>query len=133
MKNITSTAELKNAILLIEAKRDFNGQLLKVQFNQAYERFKPVNLLRSAMNDVTSSHSTIVDNIVIPAIGIGAGYLSKKIVAGSSDNKYRILIGSILQSEVTTLIVQNPDAIKAFGQYIFRLIFRKKDINSQNH
>ncbi len=45
MQNITSTAELKNAIQILEAEQAEKGMLLKEQLSNAVESFKPFNLI----------------------------------------------------------------------------------------
>lgn len=131
MQNITSAADLKNAIQTIEAECAVSGQLLKEQFHDTYESFKPVNLFKSAFKDATTSPS-VIDNLLVTGVSLAAGYLSKKIITGSSDNKFRKLMGSVLQSEVINLIVQHPEAIKSFGQFIFQQFFRKDETKSDN-
>jgi hypothetical protein len=130
MENITSYAGLKNAIQLLEVEQAINGQLLKEQFYRTYESFKPINLLKSTLNDVASS-PFLIDNILGTAMGLVTGYLSKKIFIGASGNIFRKLFGSILQFGVANLVAQHPDAIKSFGQFIFQHIFRKKEMNSE--
>jgi hypothetical protein len=125
MRNITTVTELKNAIQLMEAERIAGRLAVKEQFHLIYKHFNPANLIKGTLKDISSS-SSLVDDIIVPAVGITAGYLSKKIVVGSSDNKYRQLIGSIVQSEVANVIIQHPDALKSFGQFIFNVLSAKK-------
>src|SRR4030042_3487647 len=96
MQNITSTADLKNAIQLLEVEQGIKGQLLKEQFLLTFESLKPVNLLKSTLNDAASS-PYLIDNILGNLLGLVTGYLTKKIFIGASGNKFRKLIGSILQ------------------------------------
>src|SRR5450759_3449830 len=121
MENITSTAALKNAIQLLEVEQALNGQLLKEQFYFIYESFKPVNLLKSTLKDITSS-PFLIDNILGTAMGLATGSLSKKIFIGASGNMFRKLIGSILQVGITNVVARHPDTIKSFGQFIFQHI-----------
>jgi hypothetical protein len=125
MENITSTAGLKNAIQLLEVEQALNGQLLKEQFYFIYESFKPVNLLKSTLKDITSS-PFLIDNILGTAMGLATGSLSKKMFIGASGNMFRKLIGSILQVGITNVVARHPDTIKSFGQFIFQHILRKK-------
>jgi len=125
MENITSAAGLKNAIQLLEAEQADKVQLLKEQFFLTYESFKPVNLLRSTLDDVTSS-PYLIDNIIGTALGLASGFLSKKIFIGASGNKFRKLIGYILQFGVTNFVAQHHDTIKSFGHAIFQFFIRKK-------
>ncbi|MFZ0282609.1 MAG: hypothetical protein WAL29_13245, partial [Bacteroidales bacterium] len=61
MQKITSTAELKNAIQLLEAEQAEKEMLLKEQFSIAVDSFKPSNLIASSLNDITKS-PYLIDN-----------------------------------------------------------------------
>ncbi len=126
MQNITSVAELKNAILVVEIEHAINEQLLKDQFHITYESLKPINLIKSAFNDIGSSPS-LLENLISSAMSMASGYLTKKIVVGGSGNIFRKIIGSLLQFGVTKLVANNPDKIKSFGHLIMQQFFHKKD------
>jgi hypothetical protein len=55
MQDITSIAELKNAIQLSEAEQTLKGKLLKEQFYLTYESFKPIDLLTNTLSDMAKS------------------------------------------------------------------------------
>ena len=125
MQNITDKAQLKNAILLLEAERAVNGQIFKEQFYFTYESFKPVNIIKSTLKDIASS-PYLIDNILGTTMGLATGYISKKIIIGSSGNVIRKLLGSLLQFGVTTIVAKNPETIKLIGQFIFQHFIHKK-------
>jgi len=125
MQNITSATGLKNAIQLLEVDQADKGKQLKEQFYLTYESFKPVNLLRNTLDDITSS-PFLIDNILGTVMGLTTGFLSKKIFIGASGNKFRKLIGYILQFGVTNFVAQHHDTIQSFGQFVFKYFFRKK-------
>jgi hypothetical protein len=131
MQNITSVAEIKNAIQVLEAEQAAKGELLKEQFYITYESLRPVNFLKSIVKDLSSS-PYMIENILGSAVGLASGYVSKKIVVGASSNIVRRLMGSILQFGVTNLVAQHPDAIKAFGQFLAQHIFHKKYPNAKD-
>ncbi|MCX6254063.1 MAG: hypothetical protein NTV31_06240 [Bacteroidia bacterium] len=130
MQNITSISELKNAIQLLEVDQAIKGQLLKEQFYITYESLKPINLLKNALSEVSTS-PYLIDNILGTTMGLVSGYLSKKIFIGSSGNIIRKLIGSVLQFGITNVVAKHSDAIKAFGQAIIQYILHRKEINSR--
>ncbi len=130
MQNITSVSELKNAIQLLEVEQAEKRQVLKGQLNITYESLKPVNLLKNAVKDISSS-PYLIDNIAGTALGLATGYLSKGIFIGTSGNKIKRLIGTILQFGITNVVAQNSDTIKLFGTSLFRNIFRKKERNTE--
>ena len=126
MQNITSTAGLKNAIQLLEVEQAIKGELMKEQFLQICENLKPINLLKSTFRNITSS-SNLIDNVLGTTVGLATGFLSKKIVIGTSGNIFRKIFGSMVQSGVSSFVSNHPEAIKSIGQFIFQQIFRKKD------
>jgi hypothetical protein len=126
MQNISSGAELKNAIQLLQVEQSINGQLLKEQFYLTYESLKPINLLKRTLSDVASS-PYLIENILGTVAGMASGYLSKKIVVGASHNILRKLFGSVLQFGITNIVSHNPDAVKLFVEFIFQRIFGKKE------
>jgi hypothetical protein len=102
---------------------------LKAQFYVTYESLKPVNLLKSALHDISSS-PFLIDNILSAAMGIASGFLTNKIFVGASGNMIRKLLGSVLQFGVTNVVAQNPDTIKSLGQTIVQFFLRRREKNS---
>ena len=128
MKNRSSTAELQNAIQLLEAEQAVKLKLMKDHFHLAYESLRPVNLIEGTLKDIASS-PYLMDNIWGTAMGLATGYLSKKVVVGMSGSKLRRFFGAIMQLGITNLVAQNPTAIKNVSKYIYQHIFHKKEIN----
>lgn len=130
MENITSAADLKKAIQLLEAEHDLKGQILKERFNSIYESLKPINLLKSTINEISSS-PYLINNILGTTVALATGYFSKKAIIGSSGNILKKLFGTILQFGITNLIARNPADIKSLSQFIFHRIFHKKDVTPE--
>ena len=128
MQKITTTADLKNAIDELKAERSIKKQLLKGNIYLTVESLKPVNILKNTLNDLASSRF-LVDEIVRSAASLAAVILSGKIVEGSNGNKFRKLIGSILKLSLTRFVAQNSDNIQLYGQYVFRHILHRKNMN----
>jgi len=126
MQTINNTADLKDAIQLLEVEQAASGQILKEQFYLTYESLKPVNLFKSTLSEAASS-PFLLDNIISTVVGLSTGYLSRKIVVGASGNVLRKLIGSVLQLGVTNTVRQNPETVKSIGQFLFQQIFRRKE------
>ena len=125
MQHLSASAVLKETIQLLEVEQDIEKQMLKEQFYKTYERLKPVNLLRSTIHDITSA-PFLVDHIMSTAVGIATGYLSKKIVVGTSANILRKFLGLMMQVGVTNTVAEHPDTIKSIGQFIYQHFLRKK-------
>jgi len=125
MGKISSSAVLLETIQILEVERDIEGRILKEQFQLTYERFKPVNLLRSTFLEVTSTPN-LLNNVVDTALGLATGYLSKKIVIGASGKILRKLLGVVVQLGVTNSVVQHPYNIRSIGQFLFHHFLDKK-------
>jgi hypothetical protein len=130
MYHISSTAGLKETIHLLEDEHALKGQLLKEQLHQTYQSLKPVNLLKSTLDDITSS-PYMVDNILITTLGLATGYLSKRIAVKASGNIFRKLFGTVLQIGITNLVAHNAKGIKTIGRLVLQQFFNKKEANSK--
>lgn len=125
MGKISSSLVLQESIQILEVEREIEGRILKEQFQLTYERFKPVNLLRSTFMEITSTPN-LLNNVVGTALGLATGYLSKKIVIGASGSILRRLLGIVVQLGVTNSVAQHPYTIKSIGQFILHHILDKK-------
>ena len=130
MENISCTADIKNAIQLLEAEHAVKEKLLKDQFHLTYESLKPVNLLKSSIKEISSS-PYLIENIIGTATGLATGFISRKIVVGASGNLFRKLFGVILQFGVTNLVARHPDGIRSLTQSLFQHIFHKRNANPE--
>lgn len=125
MQNITSTTGLHNAIQLLEFEHTKNEQELKNKIYFLREHFKPANILKNSLKNAVSSPD-LINDILSPAIVLASGYLTKKIVVGSSNNKGRKILGSVLQFGVTSFVAQHPETIHSIGRFIVQHIFSAK-------
>jgi hypothetical protein len=130
MGKISSITDLKEAIQILEAEQDAKGQLVKDQFCLLYESLRPINLLKSTINEVSSS-PYLIDNILGTAAGLTTGYLSKMIVVGASGNIFKKLFGTLLQFGITNVVARHSESIKPISQYLFKRIFHKKEETSE--
>jgi hypothetical protein len=131
MLSITSSAGLKDAILLLEAEQTEKKQILQDHLRTTFDSLKPINLIKSALKDISES-PYLIDNIVGTAIGVATGYISRKVVVGGSGNPLRKLIGSVIQFGVTNVVAQHPDGIKSVIHFIYNHFLRKKEDKSVN-
>jgi len=129
MEPITSTAGLKMAIQRLEVEQELKRQNLQDQFYDTVENLKPINILKRAINHMSDS-PFLIENILGNAVGLIFGFISKKIVIGTSANIFRKLIGSIVQISISNSVKQHPETIKSIVQFIFQHLFRQKAMNS---
>ena len=125
MKKITSIAELRESILLLEMKQAYEGRLLKEQFKTTYESLKPANLIHNSLRKFTTSPD-FKGNLLNATLSLAAGYLSKKAVIGATHNPLKQLLGTLLQMGVTGIVSKNADGIKSTAMDLISHFLNKK-------
>ena len=117
MKRISHIDELRESILLLEIKQVEEEALLREQFKLTYESLKPVNLIKSTLENLTDLPD-LKASVIDTSVSLVAGFLSKKIMVGSSHNPFKEMFGSILQMGVTNLVSKNISNIKSLANQI---------------
>lgn len=126
MEKISSVIELRESILLLEIKKANELKLLKEQFKITYESLKPVNLIKSKINELIESPD-LKNNIINTTMGLAAGYLSKKALVGSTHNPLKQLLGTVLQIGVSSLVAKNSDGIKSTAITLLHTLLGKRN------
>jgi hypothetical protein len=126
MENISSTANLKEAIQILESKQAVHLLQLREELYFTLESLKPANLIDSSLKEIASS-PYLVNNILGVAVGLFTGYITRKtMLIGLPGNKYGRIMSNALQFGITNLVANSPKVIKSFGKFVFQKIFRKK-------
>ena len=105
MKKTDHQEALKERIYSLEFQKRDEFRHLKKQFHITYEGLKPLNILKSTFQDVTKS-SEIKSTLINSAIGIATGYLSKKVLVGSSHNPIKRIFGTILEFVIANVVTK---------------------------
>jgi hypothetical protein len=121
MAQINSVADLKAAIIQLEIKQKEEKQMLKQAFDKAYERMKPINLIRSTISEVSQSQE-IKENLINTGIGLATGHISKVLFEGASHSPIRKLLGTVIMFGITNAITKNPEVLKKIGTGLFEII-----------
>jgi len=130
MHKIASIAELKSTIHILETEQAEQGRMLKERFSQTLESFKPVNLLAGTIKDIRKS-PMLVENILGLVVGLTTGTLSKSLFVGASESKLKSLVGTVLQYGIANAVANNSVYLKSMGTSLFRSIFRKKEMKTE--
>jgi hypothetical protein len=126
MEKISSIAELREAIQILEIEQEGHLYLIREKFNVTLESLRPVNLVGNAVRDLVSTPN-LKNKILSVAVGLFTGYLSNKVInIGASKSKFRKIIGNVVKVGVASIIVRNPNAVKSFREFIEQRIFRKR-------
>jgi hypothetical protein len=120
MAKQSAVDSLKESIRLLEIRQVEEGQALKEQFKITYESLKPLNLIKSSLNELTSS-AEIKNSLFETIVSILTGYLTKKMMVSSKSNPFMKILGALLQFGVTSIVAKNAESIR---NYIMGIIDR---------
>jgi len=125
MRSKNETDSLNELIILEERKHDTQLELLKEQFHIAYESVKPVNLIKSVLHEVTASPE-IKNDMASNVIGLGTGFLSKRLLVDGSHSPIKRVIGTVVQFAIANLVSKHSDTIKTIGSNLLKHFFNKQ-------
>jgi len=126
MPKITSIIELRESIALLEIKQAEEGAVLKEQFKETYENLKPINLIKNTLHEFTSAPD-LKGDLMNVSLSMAAGFLSKKVAIGNSNNPFKQILGTLLQMGVTSIVSKNAEGIKSGTKSILNNLFGKKE------
>jgi hypothetical protein len=129
MQSITSTMDLKRAIRRLEAQQQDEAQLLKEQFDTAYQSFKPANIIKSNLLKMASSNK-ILSTVLWTGLGLASGYFSKRLIVGASGGIFKRLLGSAIQMAVSAYSAKQAYNVQTNGHSLFYRLFHTKSSNS---
>ncbi len=124
MQTKTTAADLQNRITQLEIRQSGEWILLKEAVSNTAESLQPLNLIKNSFKKMVTSE-VVKDNIVDTSIGLTAGYLSKLLIVGATQNPIRRLFGAFLQLGITNLITKNANAVKPLVGSVVKAFSKK--------
>ena len=107
-KLVSGTKDLEAAIKKLERKRMLMEEDLKDHFHVVLEDLKPANILKNTLHEVQES-TPLKSNLLKIALGLGAGYFSRKLVVGKSTGLLKKALGTALQFGITQFVARKKD------------------------
>ncbi len=129
MNALNPEQALKEAIAVLEIKRRKEAEELKAIFHETCQSLKPGNLMKLGLREVTEK-GEVRDNLINTSIGVAAGFLSKKLIAGGSAGLVRKGLGSLAQLGVTYLVSRDSGGITSAGINLLSSLFGRKKKNA---
>jgi len=117
--------ELNAAVFSLEEKQTQHAIALKEQFKVTYSSLNPLNIIKKTFNDLVSTPD-FKEGLLTTSISMIAGYLSKRIAIGSTNNVFKQILGRFLQMGVTSVVAKNADGIRTKISDIITVLFEKK-------
>jgi hypothetical protein len=124
MQTVNSESSLREAILQLERKRADEGDRLKEEFMLTLDGLKPVNLVKSAVNDLVRP-GELTSSIITTATGLGTGYLAKILVGTVTKSPFNRLLGTVAMLGISNLVARNPETARSLGKMFFNMLRRK--------
>ena len=121
---ITGASDLSTAIKRLERKKILMEEDLRDHMHLILESLKPVNLLKTTLNEVQES-TPLKHNLLKIAIGLGAGYFSKKMIIGKSAGFVKKALGTALQYGITNFIAKKDDNTDVYPPNRKRNLFKR--------
>ncbi len=105
---IANTSDLSEAIKRLETKRMLQEENIRDHAHDLLINLKPANILKHTLEEVQESTS-LKHNLLKVAIGLGAGYFSRKMIVGKSAGIVKKALGAALQYGITNFIAKKPE------------------------
>lgn len=118
MQSSSESDKLNELINLLKVKQAIELNQLKEQFTATKAELRPSKLIKNTISELITPPS-FNNGLVNTAIGIGTGFLTKKLLVGSSLNPIRLLAGLLIQFVVTNVVSKNAGPIKSASETIY--------------
>ncbi len=129
MPKITSSIDLRAAIVALEIKQKQEETSLKEGFYLAYQEIQPVQIIKSSVKKLIDSND-LKDDLINAPIGMAVGYVSKSLFEGETHSPARKLLGTALVFGVTNLITKKPEFLKVVKEGFMHL-FRNSAVEEE--
>lgn len=106
-------------ILALEEQKKLELILLKEVIREASTKLNPLEIIKNAIATENNTDG-LGTNIVHDLIGMSTGFVSKKLMFGSTTNPFKKIIGSILQFAVAKFVSNHSEKIQAMGEVLFQ-------------
>jgi hypothetical protein len=105
MKKLNQNELLDQRIALLTAQHKQELIEIKEQFRLVQESISPSNIIQEGLQGV---YETVTNkNHLLPTmLSIVGGYISKKVIVGSSSNPIKKVLGTVLQFVVTNYLTK---------------------------
>lgn len=108
--SINNLKDLTERIRELEQRRTHEETGLKVKFHEVLVSFKPVNIISGTIKDIQES-APLKKGLFKLAVGLGVGYMSKKLVMGKPAGSFAKILGSAIQYGIAGIISRNEPSI----------------------
>ncbi|MES2799244.1 MAG: hypothetical protein V4638_04450 [Bacteroidota bacterium] len=95
---------------------------LKEEVKEIINNINPIKLITHGLKEIITSEE-MKEGISSLSIGMGAGYVAKKIVIGNSENALQRIAGNLVGMLVSKNVAMHSDQIRSAGISILKGLF----------
>jgi hypothetical protein len=110
MKTSNETTILQENIFLLKEKQKREFSAINEQFSTVYESLNPMKLIKSTVSELIETPD-IKHKFMNSIIGLATGFISKKLIIGSTHNPVRKILGTVLQFVITNYVSKHSESI----------------------
>jgi hypothetical protein len=110
---------LEQRIQALEERQKKELSLLKEDVRGIFSNLSPFEIIKNAISS-DESKDGLGTNILNDVIGMTTGFVSKKIMFGSTSNPFKKVIGSLMQFAVARFVANNSERIQAIGEVLIQ-------------
>ena len=123
---ISSAAELKTAILILEAKRIEQEEELRTQFSKTYQSLRPANLIKSAFHGITGD-ADVRNQLINASVGVGAVLATRRLLINKlSGSIFKKILGGVVELGVGKAAASGAHLLKNKGLQVLSSLLKKK-------
>lgn len=126
MSKISQSALLEGQIEALKIERNYSLQDLKEHISFGVDQLRPVNIIKSTFDNVVSE-TNLPQDMVGNALGVGAGFLAKKVFSSYKKGLFGTVGGLVLQYFVTKKVANNSDSLKSLAIGIINKFKNRKN------
>ncbi|RNI33670.1 hypothetical protein EFY79_18100 [Hanamia caeni] len=108
LESIANTTDLQTAIKRLERRKFILEEGLKEHFHDLTVSLKPKNIIKNTIAELQES-TTLRQNVLKVALGLGAGYFSRRLLVTKSAGVVKKALGAVLQYGITNFIAKKGD------------------------
>ncbi|MEP6701193.1 MAG: hypothetical protein ABJA85_07750 [Bacteroidota bacterium] len=123
MSKTNLTDNINALILTLEDQRKQDFQVLKQQLKVTGESLKPVNLIKSAVAEVTGNKE-LKSYLIQAGIGLAVGFFAKKLLANSKATTTSSLLGSVAAVGLKRLTPTQAALIRLAAPIVFGFVVK---------
>ncbi len=121
MSTVNQTDAITKMIHSLEERRSNELNELKAQLHLTGESMKPVNLIKSAANELTANKN-VKSYLLQAGVGLAVGLLTKKLVEDSKVSRNGKLIGNMAEMGLNNLTANQYSMIKVAAPLLIGLV-----------